>query len=455
MDYKDKRVLIVGLARSGLAAAKVLKGLGARVIANDIKDKDQLGEAYNELDSIGVEWALGITPGDYLDRVDLIVISPGIPIDAPFIKKAKGMGIEVISEVELAYRLCNAPIVAITGTNGKTTTTALVGQILKASQRKTHVVGNIGIPFVGIIARTEKEHIVVAEISSFQLEAVPTFHPKVAAVLNITEDHLNRHKTMENYIELKAGIFKNSDESDWVILNADDPLSMDLAEKTRAKVFCFSRTQGLEEGAWVEEGWIVLNIGKGKERVCKVEDVFIPGPHNLENALAASLIAGVVGVASQVIGEVLKVFPGVEHRIELVNTVEGITFYNDSKGTNIDAAIKAIESMTSPTVLIAGGYDKGSNFHPLIDAFEGTISHLVVLGQTADKIIDAARDKGFQDVYRVDTLEAGVKKAYSLALPGGNVLLSPACASWDMFKDFEERGRVFKEAVRLLKEEKR
>ena len=455
MAYTDKNVLIVGLARSGLAAAKVLKGLGAKIIANDIKDRSQLDEVIKELDPIGVKWALGVPPDDYLDEADLIVISPGIPIDTPFIKKASGMGIEVISEVELAYRLCKAPIVAITGTNGKTTTTALVGEIFKATHRETHVVGNIGIPFVGVVPYTDESQVVVAEISSFQLEAVPTFHPRVATVLNITEDHLNRHKTMENYINLKAGIFKHSTQSDWVVLNADDPLSSDLALRTKAEVLFFSRTQKLAKGAWLEGDWIVLDIGKGRERVCRSEDIFIPGPHNLENALASVLITRAMDVPTHVIAQVLKVFPGVEHRIELVDTIDDITFYNDSKGTNIDAVIKAIESMTRPTVLIAGGYDKGSSFGTLIDAFGKIVSHLVVLGQTADKIIKSAQDKGFQTVYKVDTLEDGVKKAFSLAPPGGNVLLSPACASWDMFKDFEERGRVFKEAVKVLKEEKR
>ena len=454
MDFTDRNVLVVGLARSGLAAAKTLKTLGANVIANDIKDKYQLGEVYNELDSIGVEWALGVRPDEYLDRADLVVISPGISIDSPFVQKAIKMGIEVISEVELAYRLCKAPIVAITGTNGKTTTTALVGEIFKAVPRETYVVGNIGIPFASIARQTQESHVVVAEVSSFQLEAMPTFHPRVAAVLNITPDHLDRHKTMENYINLKAGIFKNSTQSDWVILNADDPLSASLAKKTKANVLFFSRTQKLSKGAWVEEGWVVLDIGQGKEKVCQAKDIFIPGPHNLENALAATLITRVMDVSPKTIAEVLKVFQGVEHRIELVGTIDGITFYNDSKGTNIDAAKKAIESMTAPTVLIAGGYDKGSSFEPLIDACGEIVSHIVVLGQTSDKIIKAAKDKGFQNVFKVGSLEEGVKKAFSLALPDGNVLLSPACASWDMFKDFEERGRVFKEAVRALKEEK-
>ena len=241
MDFRDKTVLVVGLARSGLAAAKVLKSLGARVIANDIKDRSQLADVYIELDSLGVEWALVTKPDEYLSSADLIVISPGISIDSQFVLKAREMGIEVISEVELAYRLCKAPIVAITGTNGKTTTTALVGEIFKASNRKTHVVGNIGIPFIGIASKTHESQVVVAEISSFQLEAMPTFHPRAAAILNVSEDHLDRHKTMENYISLKAGILKNSGQSDWVILNADDNISSSLAREPKGRSYYLAR----------------------------------------------------------------------------------------------------------------------------------------------------------------------------------------------------------------------
>lgn len=453
MEYSGKRILIVGLARSGLASAKALKELGAHIIANDIKNLSQLGEVGQELKDLGVEMILGLPPDDIVPRADLIVISPGVPIGLPFVKIASELGIEVISEVELAYRLCRAPIVAITGTNGKTTTTALVGEIFNRDRRETYVVGNIGIPFIGIARATTDSDTVVVEVSSFQLEAVHSFQPKVAAILNIREDHLDRHKTMDNYIDLKAEILKNSTQDDWVILNADDPLSEHFANKSKGKVLFFSKKIILDKGAWIEKGWIVVDIGQGKQHICPIKDIFIPGPHNLENALAAALIAGVMGVDAETIGETLRVFRGVEHRIELVDTIDGITFYNDSKGTNIDATLKAIESMTAPTVLIAGGYDKGSQFHDLIDGFKSTVNHLVVLGETWDKINKAAQDKGFLKVSRVKTLEEGVKKAFSLASPGGNVLLSPACASWDMFKDFEERGKVFKEAVKALKEE--
>lgn len=455
MSYAGKTVLVVGLARSGMAASKTLKNLGARVLANDLKTEDQLEKEARELKAMGVELHLGIKPDRLIDQTDLIVLSPAVPMDASFVQKAISQGKEVISEVELAYRLCRAPIVAITGTNGKTTTTALVGEILKEAGKTVHVVGNIGVPFVGKVDEICKEDIVVVEISSFQLEAISQFHPRVCAILNITEDHLDRHKTMENYINTKMRIFENCTDTDWLILNGDDDETVKMKEKTQANVLFFSRKHILEQGAWVEDGQLVVDIGEGKEIVCHVDDIFIPGSHNLENALAATLMARTLGVSPQSIASTLRSFRGVEHRIEFVDIIDGVKFYNDSKGTNPEASIKAIQAMKGPTVLIAGGYDKGSDFSPFIDAFGDTVRHMVVLGETADKIIKAAQDKGFANVHRVKTLEEGVVKAFSLAKPGENVLLSPACASWDMFKDFEERGRVFKEAVKALKGEKR
>jgi len=455
MNYVDKTVLVVGLARSGMAASKVLKSLGARVLANDIKTEYQLKDEASQLRALGVELYLGTKPDKLIDEADLVVISPAIPIDAAFVQKAISQGKEVISEIELAYRLCKAPIVAITGTNGKTTTTSLVGEILKETGKIVHVVGNIGVPFVGKVEEIDEDDIVVAEISSFQLEAISQFHPRVCAILNITEDHLDRHKTMENYINMKMRIFENCTEADWVVLNADDNETVKLKERTQANVLFFSRKHILEQGAWVEDGQVMVNIGEGRERVCHVDDIFIPGSHNLENALAATLMARILGVSPQSIASTLKTFRGVEHRIEFVDIIDGVKFYNDSKGTNPEASIKAIQAMKGPTVLIAGGYDKGTSFSSFIDAFGNTISHMVVLGETADKIIKAAQEKGFVNVHRVKTLEEGVIKAFSLAMPGGNVLLSPACASWDMFKNFEERGRIFKEAVKALREEKK
>lgn len=453
MTYLGKTVLVVGLARSGIAAVKALRSLGAKVIANDIKERQQLGDAISELEPLGVEFYLGDTPDALVDKVDLIVISPSVPIDSPFIQKAQRLGREVISELELAYRLCRAQVVAITGTNGKTTTVTLTGEILKKAGFNAYVVGNIGVPFVGKALDMEENDIAVVEVSSFQLEAIHDFHPRVAAILNITPDHLNRHKTMENYIAAKARIFENCTPDDWVVLNADNEEAAGLAAQARARVLFFSRLKPLSRGAWVEDGTVVLDIGHGKEAVCGVDDIFIPGAHNLENALAASLMARVMGATPEDIAFTLRTFKGVEHRIEYVDIIGGVKFYNDSKGTNPDASIKAINAMKGPTVLIAGGMDKGSSFDEFIDAFGKTVTHMVVLGETADKLIKAAKEKGFDRVYRVNSIEESVRKAFSLASPGYNVLLSPACASWDMFKDYEERGRVFKSAVRALKGE--
>ncbi|MBM7583306.1 UDP-N-acetylmuramoylalanine--D-glutamate ligase [Caldicoprobacter guelmensis] len=453
MEYHGKAVLVVGLARSGIAATKVLKSLGARVIANDIKRREELGDSILELETLDVELCLGCTPDDLVEKVDLIVISPSVPIDSPFIQKAQRLGREVISELELAYRLCRAPVIAITGTNGKTTTVTLTGEMLKKAGFNAYVLGNIGVPFVSKALGMDEDDIAVVEVSSFQLEAVRHFHPHVAAILNITPDHLNRHKTMENYIAAKARIFENCTPNDWVVLNADNEAAARLATQVRGQVLFFSRLKQLSKGAWVEGGKVVLDIGQGKEEVCGVEDIFIPGAHNLENALAAALMARVMGATAQDIAVTLKTFKGVEHRIEYVDTIRGVKFYNDSKGTNPDASIKAIQAMKGPTVLIAGGMDKGSSFDEFIDAFGKTVTHMVVLGETADKLIRTAKEKGFEEVYRVNTVEESVRKAFSLASPGYNVLFSPACASWDMFKDYEERGRVFKSAVRALKGE--
>jgi len=452
MDYSGKTALVVGLARSGAAAAKELKRLGARVIVNDIKNEDCFQDLVKELgEGADISFRLGEKPDGLVEPADLIVISPSVPIDSPFISYARSMGKEVISEVELAFRLCPAPVAAITGTNGKTTTTALTGEIFNLSGKKTHVVGNIGIPFIGCVSQMQPEDMVVAEISSFQLEAADTFRPKVSAILNITEDHLNRHKTMDNYIDMKARIFENAADDDKVILNADDPLTADLAGRTKADVLFFSRKKLLERGAWVENGQVMVSMDGNACPVCPIDSILIPGPHNLENALAACLIAASFGVDPSVMAKSLTTFPGVEHRIERVAVINGVTYFNDSKGTNPDASIKAIEAMKGPTVLIAGGMDKKSDFSGYVEAFGDTVIHLVVLGETAEIIARTAQDKGFTEIHRTKTLQEAVETASRLAPPGGNVLLSPACASWDMFKDYEERGRIFKEAVKGLR----
>ena len=451
-DLRGKTVLVVGLARSGVAAADVLIKSGAKVLANDIKSKAELYEEVQALSAIGAKLCLNMSPDNLVSQADFIVISPGVPIDSPFIETACRSGKEVISEIELAYRLCKAPIIAITGTNGKTTTTALTGEILRVSGFTTHVVGNIGIPFISKVHEILAHHKVVAEISSFQLEAIRLFRPFASAILNITEDHLNRHKTFENYVAAKARIFENAQNSDCVVLNADDNVVSGLSRFVNTKVVYFSRKKKLNRGAWIEDGIITVDLGDGRIPICHIDELLIPGEHNIENALAAVLLCAIAKAPYPDIVRAVKRFRGVEHRIELVDRISGIAFYNDSKGTNPDASIKAIKAMKGPTVLIAGGMDKGSSFEQLVSAFGSTVTHLVVLGETAEKIAKTAKATGFENVLRVKTLEEAVLSALKLALPEGNVLLSPACASWDMFIDFEHRGKVFKDSVRKLRE---
>lgn len=450
-DYRDRDVLVVGMARTGIAVAKLLWKLGANVYINDMKAADQLGEEIGELEKRGIKLFLGSSPDELLEKVDMIVVSPGVPFDLPFITRAIDMGIEVVGEIELAYRMCKAPIIAITGTNGKTTTTMLVGEIVKAAGHRVHVVGNIGVPLIDRVMDIDSGDIVVLEVSSYQLESIDRFKPHIAAILNITEDHLDRHKTMENYIRIKGRIFENQDRDDYMVLNADDSRLETFSHNANDNLVMFSRKGRVPRGAWVENGDIVIDIGKGKQRICSSQDLFILGKHNLENALAAAAIAGLMEVDADIISTVLKDFRGVEHRIEYVDTIDGVEFYNDSKGTNPDAAIKAIEAMKGPTIIIAGGMDEGASFDHFIDAFGDRVVHMVVLGETADELMRAAEEKGFLNVHRVDSIEEAVSKAFSLAHRGENILLSPACASWDMFTSYEERGEVFKEAVESLR----
>lgn len=448
MIVKDKRFLIVGMARSGQAAARFLIGRGAKVTLNDSKPLSSFGKALEGLVSAGCTDGMAKDPAELLDGIEYVVISPGVPIDSPFIIKAKEKGIEVLGEVELAARFCSATIVAITGTNGKTTTTALTGRIFSDAGKRTHVVGNIGEPFIAAVESIKPEDTVVAEISSFQLESTHTFHPKAAALLNITQDHLNRHGTMQVYAQTKLRIFEGQQREDWAVINFDDPLTRSLAERLTSRVVYFSRKETLTEGIFVDtDGVITLAVDNRKIKVCTAKDVRIPGPHNLENALAASALALLCGIPAESVSSTLRTFEGVEHRLEPVREFKGVTFINDSKGTNPDASIKAVQSMEKPTVLIAGGYDKDSDFASLIKAFTPQIVHMVVLGATAEKIISAANECGFTSYSRAETFEEAVRKAFELAPEGGVVLLSPACASFDMFKDYEERGRVFKSIV--------
>ena len=450
MDFKDKKVLVSGIAKSGISAAILLKKLGADVTVQDAKTEDKLGETAAELKNEGFNMYLGSNPDDIIEDMDILVMSPGVPTDLPFVNKAREKNIPVIGEIELAYLFCKSPVIGITGTNGKTTTTTLVGDICKEYFKNTFVVGNIGNPFADIALETEKDGVVAAELSSFQLETINMFKPKVSAVLNITPDHLNRHHTLENYIEAKERVFENQDENDFCILNYNDEVTRKMADKTNANVIFFSLGGKTEEGIYSDEKSIYINALGHNEKIVDIDELKILGGHNVENAMAAIGCTAAIGVPLDIIRKVLKEFKAVEHRIEYVATINDIEFYNDSKGTNPDASIKAVEAMKRPICIIAGGYDKGSDFTEWIDTFKGRVKFAAVIGAVKDKITATLDNAGFKNYERADTFEEAIDLCYKNAVPGDCVLLSPACASWDMFKSYEQRGEIFKEYVKKL-----
>lgn len=450
MEINGKKALVIGLAVSGVPTVQVLSRLGARIKVNDKKEARDLENVLEQLKDFEVEYVLGEHPVELADWPDFAVISPGVPMSIPLVREIKKRGKEVISEVELSYRLTETPIVAITGTNGKTTTTALTGEIFRSSGRKTYVVGNIGKPVISVALSSGRNDIMVAEISSFQLEGIRYFKPASAAILNLTPDHLDRHGTFENYMDAKARIFENQDEGDFIVLNADDENTAKLAARCRSKVVYFSCRKTMDTGVFVEDDYIVVKGRKVKERVCPVKSLKIPGTHNLENALAATALAWSMEIPVEAMADALTTFEGVEHRLESVGVIDGVKYINDSKGTNPGASIKAIQAIEDPIILIAGGYDKGSSFDEFVDSFDNKVKAVVLLGETADKIKKSCQRKNFNNIYIVDDMEGAVKTAGSIAKAGDTVLLSPACASWDMFKNFEERGRIFKKAVYSL-----
>ena len=452
MNFEGKKVLVCGMARSGVSAAQCLYELGARVTISDSKAEEKLAEALQPLEGMDIRRCLGdqAQPAD-LESYDLAVTSPGIPMQAPILRAVQAAGVPLIGELELGAQVSRAPLYAVTGTNGKTTTTTLIGEIFRNLGKTTYVVGNIGYPFTACALRCGEEDVVVAEVSSFQLETITTFHPHIAVMCNITEDHLNRHGTMEEYIRVKERIFENMGQGDYAVLNLDDPIVRGMAERIPCAPAFFSRRQEVETGAYLEGEEVVFSLNGHKKRVLRADEIRIPGEHNLENALAATALAMLAGVPAPVVRHTLKTFPGVEHRIETVRTVEGVTSINDSKGTNVDASIRAMRAMKVPTVLLAGGYDKHTDFLPLArEILASKIHTVVVLGDTAEQIERALRAVGFESILHAKTFEEAVLLARSCAREGENVLLSPACASFDMFQDYEERGRVFKEIVSRL-----
>lgn len=452
MNLKNKKVLLVGLAKTGVSTIKHLNRLGAKVVVNDIKDKDKLKDILDELSDLNnVEYILGYHP-ENVDDVDITVVSPGVPLDLPFILKLKSKNIEIIGEVELAYRLSQNPIfIGITGTNGKTTTTSLVGEIFKKASKDTYIVGNIGNPVIDTVGIANENSVLVTELSSFQLESIDKFKPHVSAILNFTEDHLNRHHTMKAYIEAKARIFENQDSKDFCILNYDDEDVRSLSDSVKAKKIFFSRKKSLEYGIYLDEKKnIIINIGE-KITLLNKDELSLPGNHNLENCMAAAAIAYVSNIDIDVIRKVLKTFAGVEHRQEFVRNLNGIMFVNDSKATNPDSSIKAVQSYNRPIVLIAGGMDKQSSFDEFLDIAKENVYALVLLGETAQKIKECAQNKGFDNITIVKDMKEAVNASYQIAKDGDVVLLSPACASWDMYKSFEVRGIDFKDNVNNLR----
>ena len=453
MQNGKKTALICGMAKSGIASAILLYKNGYKVIINDMKSEiSGLQEALKDIEYVN---AMGQEPETLLDGVDLLVLSPVIPIFKPFVRKAQDMGIEVIGEIELGYRYCHrgAKFVCISGTNGKTTTTALTGELFKAAGKRTFVLGNIGIPITERAMEVKDGDVIVAEVAALQLESIKSFRPNAFGMLNITEDHLNRFQyKMENYIAAKCRGFENQTLQDFAVLNYDDPIVRDMAKLTRARVLYFSQKQDVENGMLLRDGYMIWRLDGHEQRLIHRSELQIPGNHNLENAMCAASLAMCMGLDAEAVCRGLRAFRGVEHRIEFVREVEGVRYVNDSKGTNPDAAIQGIRAMNRPTLLIGGGYDKQSEYDEWIESFDGKVKKLVLIGQTKEKIAECAKKHSFEDVILCDTFEEAIDTCYANAVSGDAVLLSPACASWGMFANYEERGRIFKEYVRNLAE---
>ena len=451
MKFKDKKVLVFGSGKSGIAASRLLLKNDAEVIlydGNKSIDSEKLKkDIISDLDGKDMKIVLGDFPEELLNNIELTVMSPGVPTDLPIVLKMKENGIPVWGEIELAYTLGKGSVLAITGTNGKTTTTALLGEIMKNYTESVFVVGNIGNPYTSIADETVDESVIVAEMSSFQLETVHTFHPKITAILNFSPDHLNRHHTMEAYVDAKKQIAANQTEADTCVLNYEDDLTRTFGEETKATAFYFSSKRVLEKGIYLKDDSIYLNMGDGEILLSAVNDLKLLGVHNFENVMAASAMAANFGVPVEIIRKTIQEFAGVEHRIEFVAEKKGVAYYNDSKGTNPDAAIKGIQAMNRPTLLIGGGYDKDSEYDEWINAFDGKVKKLVLIGATREKIEKTAHKLGFMDTVLADTFEEAVQICVDNAKEGDAVLLSPACASWGMFNNYEERGDRFKELV--------
>lgn len=451
MNLKEKRVLVFGSGKSGIGAADLLGAVGAEpVIYDGNENADKESVLKKTSGTYPVEFYAGELPEEVLESLDLVVLSPGVPTDLPLVKRFYEMGLPVWGEVELAYRTGKGRVLAITGTNGKTTTTALLGKIMKDACPSVFVVGNIGTPYTSKAQKMQENSVTVAEISSFQLETIEEFAPEVSAILNITEDHLNRHHTMEEYIRVKELITKNQSSEDVCVLNYEDEVLRKFGETAVPKVVYFSSVRTLEKGIYLEGDTIVLATETAKIPVVKTGELKLLGQHNYENVMAAVAMAYYAGVDMESIRKSVCEFTAVEHRIEYVTEKNGVVYYNDSKGTNPDAAIKGIQAMNRPTYLIGGGYDKESSYDEWIKAFDGKVRCLVLIGQTKEKIKAAAERLGFTDIVLLETLQEAVHFCAEHAKEGEAVLLSPACASWGQFDNYEQRGDMFKKYVSEL-----
>lgn len=455
MNFHNKNVLILGLAKTGIDTIKFLNKLGANIIVNDTKTENELAKVLETLKDIeNVQYILGkhIT-GMY--NFDLAIISPGIPTDLPFIVDLKNNGVEIIGEVELGYRLSvsklgDSNFIGITGTNGKTTTTSLIGAILKNGNKDTHIAGNIGNPVINTVENSSKESFIVTELSSFQLETIDTFKPKISVFLNISEDHLNRHHTLENYIQAKANIFKNQTDKEFVILNYDDLKVRALADNCQANVIFFSRKSELEKGVYLNnDNEIVIKMDKEITLMHK-DEINLPGSHNVENSMAAIACAYLSNIDIDTIRTTLKTFNPIEHRQEVVKTIKGVTYINDSKGTNPESTIKAVESYRGGIILILGGRNKDSDFNELLDIAKIRTRALILIGECANELFRLAMKKDFKVISKASSVANAVEIANSISREGDTVLFSPACASWDMYKNYEERGNDFKKSVHEL-----
>ena len=460
MEWQGKNVLIIGLARSGIGAARLCARHGARVTVLDAKPAEQVKEKTAQLQDVPVEFWLGKEPEDQeLAAFDLVILSPGAAPDQPMVQRAAALGAEIWGEIELAWHFAKAPVIGITGTNGKTTTTALAEHLMQNWQSGSRAAGNIGLAYSEMVEETEAPAWTVLELSSFQLETTRSFHPRVSALLNLTPDHLNRHKTMEAYVGAKKNIFANQGPEDYAILNYEDEGCRQIGEELEARekgpqVIYFSRSRKMQRGVWICEDRILENIFGEEHEVGRAGQMQIFGAHNEENALAAAACVLCAGMPAEKIRRPLEEFKGVEHRIEYVATVKGVAYYNDSKATNPDSAVKGLSAMRTSTVLIGGGMDKKIPFDEWCRLFPGKVKQLILLGETREEIRRTALSCGYPaaKICMVHTLKEAVTAAAEAAGPGDCVLLSPACASWDMFESYEQRGRLFKEYVKQLPE---